>query len=79
MACPNRHFFTPQTVNSMFAGRKAELDTLKKHLIAPSLNESCRAQRRFVIFGLAGSGKTQFCCKLASDIKQRYWLNLCDG
>ena len=29
-------------------------------------------QKRFVVFGLGGSGKTQFCCKFASDNKQRY-------
>ena len=28
--------------------------------------------KRFVVFGLGGAGKTQFCCKFASDNKQRY-------
>ncbi|KAK5110685.1 hypothetical protein LTR85_000746 [Meristemomyces frigidus] len=30
-------------------------------------------QRRFVVHGVGGSGKTQFCCKFAQDHQQRFW------
>ena len=67
-----RHFYTPQTVSSIFTGRDSELEVLKKCLFIPSSAGHLEAQKRFVVFGLAGSGKTQFCCKFAADNKQRY-------
>ena len=73
LAYLNKHFFTPQTVSSIFTGRESDLELLRKHLITPPSADSFKAQKRFVIFGLAGPGKTQFCCKFASDNKQRYW------
>ncbi|KAN0110104.1 hypothetical protein V8E51_006491 [Hyaloscypha variabilis] len=30
-------------------------------------------QKRFVVFGLPGSGNTQFCCKFASENMQSFW------
>ena len=71
----NTHFFTPQAVNNFFAGREKELDVLKTHLITSPSADPFKAQKRFVVFGLAGCGKTQFCCKFASDNKQRYETN----
>ncbi|PQE27270.1 tetratricopeptide repeat domain-containing protein [Rutstroemia sp. NJR-2017a WRK4] len=68
-----RHFYTPQTVSSIFTGRDSELEVLKKCLFTPSSAGHLEAQKRFVVFGLAGSGKTQFCCKFAADNKQSFW------
>lgn len=67
---PHTHFFTPQTVSSNFTGREKELNILKGCL-SPRSSVLVEIQKRFVIFGLAGSGKTQFCCKFAADNKQR--------
>ena len=72
LAYLNKHFFTPQTVSSIFTGRESELEVLRKCLATPSSAGLLEAQKRFVVFGLAGSGKTQFCCKFAADNKQRY-------
>ena len=68
----NEHFYTPQSVSSVYTGRTADLENLKHYLQAPASANQLHAQKRFVIYGLPGSGKTQFCCKFASDIKQRY-------
>ena len=68
----NKHFYTPQTVSSIFTGRNRELNDLKQYLTVSPSTQPCKAQKRFVVFGLSGSGKTQFCCKFASDNKQRY-------
>lgn len=38
---------------------------------SPVSGKNSPIHKRFVIFGLGGSGKTQFCCKFASDNKQR--------
>ena len=71
LASLNKYFYTPQTVSSIFTGRATELDTLTHCLQAPASTNQGHAQKRFVVYGLPGSGKTQFCCKFASDHKQR--------
>ena len=71
LASLNEHFSTPQTVSSTFTGRKADLNTLRQCFQAQSSTSQNHVQKRFVIYGLPGSGKTQFCCKYASDNKQR--------
>ncbi|OBT63866.1 hypothetical protein VE03_06633 [Pseudogymnoascus sp. 23342-1-I1] len=73
LAYLSKHFFTPQTVSSIFTGRETELEVLKKCLVPLPSTAPLGAQKRFVVFGLAGSGKTQFCCKFAADNKQRFW------
>lgn len=73
LASPNKHFYTPQTVSSIFTGRATDLDVLRRCLLAPASTDQLQAQKRFVVFGLPGSGKTQFCCKFASDNKQSFW------
>ncbi|KAK0115646.1 hypothetical protein ONS95_000084 [Cadophora gregata] len=75
MALPqaHTHFFTPQTVSSNFTGREEELKVLKDYLSPTSAAIPNQVQKRFVVFGLAGSGKTQFCCKFAADNKQSFW------
>lgn len=70
----NKHFDTPKTVSSIYTGRKSYLAGLKQAF--DSSNSSSLdnpTHKRFVVFGLGGSGKTQFCCKFASDNKQRFW------
>ena len=71
LASLNEHFYTPQTVSSIFTGRIAELNALRKHTQASTSPNQFHPQKRFVIVGLPGSGKTQFCCKFASDNKHR--------
>lgn len=67
----NKHFDIPQPVSSIFTGRGAMLKDLKKILITPpGVRDS--QQRRFVICGIAGSGKTQFCSKFAEDNRDRF-------
>ncbi|MCJ1338200.1 hypothetical protein MMC09_003485 [Bachmanniomyces sp. S44760] len=69
----NRHFDTPKTVSSIYTGRKGYLDGLKQAFSSSHSSSDSPAHKRFVVFGLGGSGKTQFCCKFASDNKQRFW------
>ncbi|KAI0538600.1 tetratricopeptide repeat domain-containing protein [Xylaria digitata] len=69
----NEHFHTPQTVSSIFTGRDELLQQLKDAFIQPPGPPSSQSQRRFVIHGLGGSGKTQFCCKFAEANRHRFW------
>lgn len=61
----NVHFSTPQSISSFFTGREELLKELSTMFIQPPGPLSDQYQRRFVIHGIAGSGKTQFCCKFA--------------
>ena len=69
----NEHFYIPQSVSSSFTGREEELSDLREHLVAKPMDKLQSIQKRFVIFGLAGSGKTQTCCKFAVDNKNSFW------
>lgn len=60
-------------MSSIFTGRATDLDNMRSCLLAPASTNQLHAQKRFVLFGLPGSGKTQFCCKFASDNKQSFW------
>jgi hypothetical protein len=69
----NQYFDIPQSVSSMFTGREALLSNLGNlfdHEPSATI-ASLPYQKRFVIYGLGGSGKTQFCCKFAQDNRHR--------
>ncbi|KAK4899558.1 hypothetical protein LTR27_003291 [Elasticomyces elasticus] len=67
----NEFFDTPQAVDSCYIGREEESAILAKSMF--SENNGQQQQRRFVVYGVGGSGKTQFCCKFAQDYQQRFW------
>ncbi|KAL8687995.1 MAG: hypothetical protein Q9218_005981 [Villophora microphyllina] len=71
---PNKHFYIPRAVSSMFTGKADLLEDLKHTLLDVSTPvERGHAQKRFIIIGLGDSGKTEFCCKFAQDNRQRFW------
>lgn len=63
----NKHFYVPHTVSSIFTGRRRLLRDLRDAFNSGSKE----LQKRFVIWGLGGSGKTEFCCKFAQDNRAR--------
>ncbi|KAI0532281.1 tetratricopeptide repeat domain-containing protein [Xylaria digitata] len=69
----NKYFKTPQAVSSIFTGRESLLRELRHCFIQPLGPLNSHSQRRFVVHGLGGSGKTQFCCKFAEDNRERFW------
>lgn len=70
-ASANHHFDIPQSVSSVFTGRDPLLRELRD-LIVPPRGITRDQQRRLVVHGLGGSGKTQLCCKFAEDNRDRY-------
>jgi len=66
----NQYFFLPQPVSSIYTGREALLEEIKLAFDS-SLPEHTHVQRRFVVFGLGGSGKTQLCFKYAQDNRDK--------
>ncbi|KGO57336.1 Tetratricopeptide-like helical [Penicillium expansum] len=69
----NKHFDMPQTVSSYYTGRQKQLNLLKSTLDVVNSRDPQDHQKRFVIYGLGGSGKTQFCCKFAQDNREHFW------
>ena len=67
----NRHFHIPQAVSSIFTGREDISRTVGHSLFAEDIDQSPRQQRRFIIHGIGGSGKSQFCSKFAQDHRER--------
>lgn len=57
-----------KAVSDIFTGREAHLNLLRQSFEAPGPP----AQRRVVVYGVGGSGKTEFCCKFAHDNSRRY-------
>lgn len=67
----NKYFNIPQSVSSIFTGRETLLEELKQAFEGTPAND--HMQKRFIIYGLGGSGKTQFCCKFAQDNRENFW------
>ncbi|KAL5335183.1 hypothetical protein BJX70DRAFT_410666 [Aspergillus crustosus] len=60
-------------LNEIFETPQKESRALASVLNVAHSRERQTHQKRFVIFGLGGSGKTQFCCKFAEDNRDQYW------
>ncbi|KAI9811231.1 MAG: hypothetical protein M1827_005563 [Pycnora praestabilis] len=72
----NKHFHVPRAVSSIYTGREPLLDQLKSALSQADLS----IQKRFVVYGMGGSGKTEFCLKFAQDYRNSFWGIFCiDG
>lgn len=67
----NKHFYTPRETSLGFIGRQEVLTMLRETFFAFESNPSPRKQRRFVIHGMGGCGKTELCSKFAEDNKER--------
>lgn len=70
----NHYFDTPRTITADFIGREAQLDSLKTAFfpgIRTDSDPSPQGSNSFVIYGMGGAGKTEFCSKFASDNKEK--------
>lgn len=66
---PTSLFMTPRPSTMSFTGRTLQLAQLKSMLISDGTDMTSR--RVVVVYGLGGSGKTQFCLKYAEENKSR--------
>ncbi|KAL8921610.1 MAG: hypothetical protein Q9172_003935 [Xanthocarpia lactea] len=69
----NKHFEVPRNPSSAFTGREEICKQLQAHCLLSSKLNPRRQQKRFVIHGLGGSGKTQVCLKFAQDHREEFW------
>ncbi len=67
----NKYFRVPHNVSSIFTGRDVITQILQNKILEPTDSEAPKQQKRFVLYGLGGSGKTQFCLKFVQDNRDR--------
>ena len=66
----NKHFEVPRNPSSVFTGREEIGKRLQSHCLPSNTLNLQQQQKRFVIHGLGGLGKTQVCLKFAEDHRE---------
>lgn len=67
----NRYYEVPHSVSSVFTGREGICQQLSESCLPSRAQDIFKQQRRFVLHGMGGSGKTQVCVKFAQDHRER--------
>lgn len=68
----NEMYAVLRSSSNYFTGRKIYAQDMREALNAPRVQSLSHRQKVFVIYGLGGSGKTQFCLKYIEDNKSRF-------
>ena len=68
----NKYFEVPRNVSSIFTGREDICRDLRERCLPSDPPSAQKTQKRYVLHGLGGSGKTQVCLKFAQDHRERY-------
>ncbi|PQE15930.1 Tetratricopeptide-like helical domain protein [Rutstroemia sp. NJR-2017a BVV2] len=68
----NVHWRVPRTTNTIFTGRGELLYRIQKAIHSDS-SSSPDKQKRFVITGLGGQGKSEICLQVASQMREEFW------
>lgn len=66
----NEHYVVPRQVNPNFTGRKDICQKLIDSL-TPGRHRRAGTQRRYVLYGIGGAGKTQIAAKFTQDCRNR--------
>ena len=67
----NKHYIVPRCSSNYFTGRQVYSDMLKDKYTSGRRLSQKRENKVFVVYGLGGSGKTQFCLRYAEDHRTR--------
>ena len=67
----NVHFIVPRSASSLFTGRADTANLLRQKIVSTPFGRGHHQHKIFVIWGLGGSGKTQFCLKFVEDNQDR--------
>lgn len=67
----SRHFYPPQDTTPDFIGREDMFQMLQDAFFPYGRPNSLSRRKTFVVFGMGGSGKTQFCSKFAEDFREQ--------
>lgn len=69
-ASGNTHWIVPRSANALFTGRSDAIASIAKAITAPA-----DVQRRFILTGMGGLGKSEMCLKVASRVREQYVLS----
>jgi Cdc6-like AAA superfamily ATPase len=69
--CYNKYYYVPSNLSGIFTGRDDGIQKLCNSCLPPKPKDRLTEQKRFVLYGLGGSGKTQACLKFAQDYRER--------
>ncbi|RDW64991.1 hypothetical protein BP6252_10642 [Coleophoma cylindrospora] len=70
----NQHWMVSRIVNPAFTGQNSILKLLQKELCSSSVDQQKpHRQKRFIIYGIGGSGKSEVCLKFANDNREKFW------
>ena len=67
----NKHYCVPHNLSALFTGRDDIIQKISEMCLPSSTQDRRIMQKRFVLYGLGGSGKTQICIKFAHDYQER--------
>lgn len=67
----NKYFYVPLEVTPVYTGHDEALRFLRKGCLPQNSVGAGSQQRRVVLYGLGGSGKSQTCFKFAHDHRER--------
>lgn len=70
-AAGNVHWTITRPVNNLFTGRQSELTRIETAISQSSKEPVVAQQKRFIITGLGGQGKSEICLKVADSLRQR--------
>ncbi|KAF2435578.1 hypothetical protein EJ08DRAFT_604586 [Tothia fuscella] len=69
----NKWFLVDRSPTIYFTGRETHARIMKNKFTNTQRQKGRKSHPIYVIYGLGGSGKTQFCLKYVHDNRQRYW------
>ena len=69
----NKYYRIPHNVSNIYTGRDDFTQGLREKMLVSTPSLGVRRQRRFVLYGLGGSGKTQFCLKFVQENRDNYY------
>ncbi|KAG0648834.1 Kinesin light chain [Hyphodiscus hymeniophilus] len=69
----NVHFVVPRSASSMFTGREEIATLLRQKIVSSPVVRGSGQHKIFVVWGLGGSGKTQFCLKFVENNRDSFW------
>jgi hypothetical protein len=67
----NKYYEVPRSASALFTGRQDIYQRIKKVCLPAGPTTAQLQQKRYVLYGLGGSGKTQLCLKFAEEHRER--------
>ncbi|KAJ4293464.1 hypothetical protein N0V90_008747 [Kalmusia sp. IMI 367209] len=68
----NVHWVVPRMVNSLFTGRVELIDSIRSAFRADE-SQNMSKQKRLVITGIGGQGKSELCLRVATSMQEEFW------